>query len=347
MNASKPSATFAHAALRLSRRVLAGLLVVVLGAVNLWALAALAIDVSPSWPAWVLTAGYGLGVLLMLWNTRGWLRLALAAACPALVVAWWSGLRPSNARDWQPDVAVLPYGEIAGDLVTLRNIRDCDYRTASDYELRHYDRTFDLTKLRTVDLFQIHWGSPDIAHPMISFGFENGDHVCVSIETRKEKGEAYSTLKGFFRRYELAYVFADERDVVRLRTNYRQGEDVYLYRLRATEAQARTLFLDYVRRAGELRADPEWYNAATSNCTTAIRAQRAVADRQPWDWRMLVNGRLDALFYERGMIQAATPRPPFAAVKTMALINEESRAADRATDFSRRIRAGIESLAAR
>lgn len=346
MNASGTTVPRAHTAIRLPGLLLAGLVAVVLGVANVWAVAALCIDVRPPWPAWLFAGGYVLAAVALLMKTKGCRRLALLTACPALVAAWWFCLQPSNERDWQPDVAVLPYGEVAGERVTLRNIRDCDYRSQSDYDVRHYDRTFDLTKLRTVDLFQVHWGSPDIAHPMISFGFENGDHVCVSIETRKEKGEGYSTLKGFFRQYELAYVFADERDVVRLRTNYRKGEDVYLYHMRATEAQARTLFLDYVRRAGELRAKPEWYNAATSNCTTAIRAQRAVADRMPWDWRMLVNGRLDALFHERGMIEADT-RMPFAAVKQMARINDKARAADRASDFSRRIRAGLEPSVAR
>ena len=346
MNVSNTTTAGASSAARLPGLVLKGLLMAVLGVANIWAVAALCIDVRPPWPAWLFGAGYVLAAFAVLLKTKGWLRVALVAACPVFVAAWWASLRPSNDRDWQPDVAVLPYGEVAGGRVALRNIRACDYRSPSDYDVRHHDRIFDLEKLRTVDLFQVHWGSADIAHPMISFGFDDGEHVCVSIETRKEKGEEYSALKGFFRRYELTYVFADERDVVRLRTNYRRGEEVYLYRLRATSAQARALFLDYVRRAGELRENPEWYNAIFSNCTTAIRTQRAVTDRMPWDWRMLANGRLDALLYERGMIDADT-RMPFAAVKKLALINEKARAADGAADFSRRIREGGGTLSLR
>lgn len=129
---------------------------------------------------------------------------------------------PSNNRDWQPDLATLSWANIAGDKVTVYNIRNCDYRTESDFTVRHYDKTFDLSKLKGVDFFLVYWGSPKIVHTMMSFDFEGQGNVCFSIETRKEKGEDYSTIKGFFRQHEIIYVVADERDLVRLRTNYRE-----------------------------------------------------------------------------------------------------------------------------
>ena len=165
-------------------------------------------------------------------------------------------------------MAVLPYADIAGNQVTIHNIRNCDYRTETDFDVHHYDRTFNLDALRTVDLYLVTWGSPHIAHTMVSFGFTNGDYVCFSIETRKEKGEDYSAVKGLFRQFELTYIVADERDLVRLRTNYRQGEEACLYRLQVTPEQGRKLFLDYLRRANELHEHAEWYNALTDNCTT-------------------------------------------------------------------------------
>ena len=71
---------------------------------------------------------------------------------------------------------------------------------------------------------------PHIAHIFLSFGFGTDDHLAVSIERRDEIGEGYSTIKGLFRQFELFYVVADERDVIRLRTNYRRApyEEVYL-----------------------------------------------------------------------------------------------------------------------
>jgi Domain of unknown function (DUF4105) len=99
--------------------------------------------------------------------------------------------------------------------------------------VRYYDKTFDLAKLRSVDLFLSYWGSPYIAHTIMSFGFEGGDHVAFSIETR------------------------------------------------------------------------------------------------------FVNGYLDELAYENGAVDASLP---FAEFKARSRINERAKAADRAVDFSTRIR---------
>jgi len=162
---------------------------------------------------------------------------------------------------------------------------------------------------------------------MMSFGFEGGDYLCFSIETRKTKGQAYSAIKGLFRQFELISVVADERDLVRLRTNYRKGEEVYLYRLRGTPEQARKFLLDYLRRLNRLRQRPEWYNAVTDNCTTGIRVQRAAADRAPWDWRLLANGYGNEVLYERGMIATNLP---LAELKQRCHINERARAAGQA-----------------
>lgn len=318
-----------------------GLLVLglVLLLLTLWATAALFYDVRVPWLRAPLAGAYGLAVIgVWILVKGGWRKMGLTAGGFALVLAWWFTLQPSNDRDWQPDVAVLPYAEINENKVTIHNIRNCDYRTEMDYDARHYDRAFDLDKLRTVDLYMVYWGSPLIAHTMMSFGFANGEHVCFSIETRKEKGEGYSAVKGLFRQFELTYVIADERDVVRLRTNYRQAEEVYLYRLRAPPERIRQLFLDYLNRANHLREHAEWYNAVTDNCTTGIRAQRVAADRAPWDWRMLLNGHGDELLYERGMIATNVP---LAELKESGHINARARAADKAADFSKRIRQGV------
>jgi hypothetical protein len=268
---------------------------------------------------------------------RSW-KWVVTVAGFVVVVAWWFTLQPSNNRDWLPDVAVLPFAEINGNQITIHNIRNCDYRTETNFDVHYYDKTFDLDQLRTVDLSLITWGSPHIAHTIVSFGFTNGDYICFSIETRMEKGEAYSAVKGLFRQFELTYIIADERDVVRLRTNYRQGEEVCLYRLQVTPEQDRQLFLDYLHRGNELHERAEWYNALTDNCTTAIRTQRAAADRAPWDWRMLLNGHLDELLYERGTI---VTNLPFAELKKLSNINARAKVADQAVDFSQQIRKGL------
>jgi hypothetical protein len=187
-----------------------------------------------------------------------------------------------------------------------------------------------------VDIFITYWGSPYMAHPILSYDFGTDGRVCFSIETRPVRGQAYSAIGGLYRQFGLAYIVADERDVIRVRTNYRKGEDVYLYRLKAPFV--RESFLEYIRTVNELHETPRWYNAITDNCTSAIRHQRAAAERAPWDWRMLVNGYGDELLYERGSIDRSRP---FAELKKLSHINERAKAANDAPDFSERIREGL------
>jgi len=313
-----------------------------LGLATIWAVAALYFDVRIVWLRLPLAALFGLGmVAAWIFIHRPW-KAAVTAGGFGGVLLWWLFLQPSNQRDWLPDLAVLPYAETNGNRITIHNLRNCDYRTETDFDVHYYDHTYDLNQLRTVDLYLVTWGSPHIAHTMVSFGFTNGDYVCFSIETRKEKGEDYSAVKGLFRQFELTYIIADERDLVRLRTNYRQGEEVCLYRLQVTPEQARKFFLDYLRRANELHDHAVWYNALTDNCTIAIRTQRAAADRAPWNWRMLLNGHLDELLYQRGTIATNLP---FAQLKKMSHINPQAKAADHAEDFSRQIRQEIPGFA--
>jgi hypothetical protein len=189
-----------------------------------------------------------------------------------------------------------------------------------------------------VDFFLVYWGSPLIAHTMLSFDLGGTNHVCFSIEARKEKGEAYSAIRGFFRQYELTYIIADERDLIRLRTNYR-GEQVYLYRLNTDPAVARLVFLDYLKQVNRLRDQPEWYNALTSNCTTNIRGHtKPYVRKTRWDWRILVNGYIDQLCYEVGSLDHSLP---FNDLKARSLINDRAKAAGDDLAFSARIREGL------
>ena len=315
---------------------------VVLGLATTWATAALFFDVRISWLQLPLALIYTLGVLAAWIRGRRPWKIIITSAGFVVVATWWFSLQPTNHADWQPDVAVLPYTDINHHQVTIHNIRNCDYRTETNFTVHYYDQTFTLDQLRTVDMYLVTWGSPDIAHMMISFGFTSGDYVCFSIETRMTKGQKYSALKGFFRQYELAYVVADERDLVRLRTNYRKDEEVCLYRLQVTPEAGQKLFLDYLRRVNELHQDAVWYNALTDNCTTGIRTQRAAADRAPWNWRMLLNGHLDELLYARGTIATNLP---FTELKKISNINSQAKAADSAADFSEQIRKGLPGFA--
>ena len=237
---------------------------------------------------------------------------------------------------------MLPWAEVRENLVTIHNVRNCDYRTETDFTVNHYDRTYDLNQLRSVDFFLVYWGSPSIAHTMLSFGFKDGGYLCFSIETRKEVGEEYSSIKGFFQQFELTYVVADERDLVRLRTNYRTGEDVYLYRLNAPMDLARKVLLDYLREVNELKVHAKWYRAILTNCTTSIRRHTApFTPDDRFDWRIIANGYIDEMLYERGRLDTSLP---FVELKKKSLINQKGKTADKADDFSRRIRVGLPGI---
>jgi len=257
------------------------------------------------------------------------------------VLIWWLTLSPTNDSDWQPDVAQKAWADIQGDEVALHNVRDCDYRTETDYTPRWETRTVRISQITGIDLAIDYWGSPWIAHPIVSFQFADAPPLCFSIETRKKLDQTYSTIGGLYRQFELIYIVADERDVIRVRTNYRK-EDIYLYRTTISPAHARERFLEYIHSLNALRNKPRWYNAITTNCTTSIRTQHPPHERLPWDWRILLNGKGDELLYERHLI--ATGGLPFAELKTRSLIDTRARAANDSPDFSQLIRVGLPPL---
>lgn len=278
--------------------------------------------------------------LLSLFSGR-WRKLALPIYLLAGlgILFWWSSLVPSNTRDWQEDVAVLPFATFNGDEVTIHNIRNFTYRSEFDYTPGYYDKTFNLNDLQGVDLVSVYWMGPAIAHVFLSFDFADGQHLAVSIETRKEKGEGYSTLNGFFRQYELYYVVADERDVIGLRTNYRQDppENVYLYRVNSTREHARKLFLEYLARINQLKAEPEFYNSLTTNCTTSIWTSSKVnQEHVPFNWKILASGYVPQYLYEQGRL--AGDAESFAVLQDQALVNRKAQAAGISPDFSKSIR---------
>jgi hypothetical protein len=258
----------------------------------------------------------------------------------ALLVVAWRQIPASNDRDWQPEVAVAPWATIDGDRVTIHGVRNFDYRTETDFVPRWEDRTYDLRTLDSVDLVAVYWGSPAIAHIMLSFGFAGRDHLAVSIETRKERGESYSTLAGFFRQYELVYIVADERDVIGVRTTYREPqEDVYVYRVRGPLANARRVFLDYVKSMNELRARPQHYNTLTTNCTTGVLLHSRVnPESPPFSWKILLSGYVPEYLYGLGRLDRSRPFPE---LQRISRVNERANAAGRDPAFSQRIREGL------
>ena len=311
---------------------------VVLLLLILWTVAALHFDVRIAWLRIPCILIYVLALIAgLIFFRTFWRRVLAVLVCSALVMLWWFTLKPSDNETWQADVSRTAYGEINGNIVTIHNLRDCDYRAEFDYTCQWETKTVNLDDIRGFDLFLSYWGSPWIAHTILSFDFGNGVHIPFSIEARKQVGQSYSAVRGFFRQFTLISTISSERDIVRLRTNYRKDEDIYLYRTTATIPFARSLFLDYIGLANDLHDHPRWYNALTDNCTTQIFALEAMKT-QPFRLAVLLNGKGDEMEYRMGNL--ATGGLSFDELKARAHINAAAQAADNAPDFSARIREG-------
>ena len=262
--------------------------------------------------------------------------LAYAAVVTAFL-AWWTSIHPSNDKDWAAAVAYGVTGSLHGDQLTVENVRNFTWNSESDFVERWEQRTYDVSKLRSLDLYLVYWMGPTIAHTIMSFGFQDGRYLDFSIEVRRTRNDEYSAISGLFKANELVYIGADERDLLTLRKV--RHEDVRLYRLGTPPAQARALLVQYIDKANGLAAHPQFYNTLTTNCTTTIfDMSRAVNSSILFDWRIILTGYLPGYLYERG------------AVDTSISLEELSRRADvngridaglNEKDFSSFIRDGV------
>jgi hypothetical protein len=314
--------------------------------------------------------GHACGALLMAWATLAinfsnlpwpWLRLALAIAFAAFgiwalwitprprmpwvfaglflaVCGWWATILPSHDRPWRPEVAVMPHAVVDGDRVRIMDVRNFDFRSRDDFTVRYEEREVSLSHLTGVDFYIAFWAQGPIGHTFLSFIFDNAPPLSVSIETRPEVGEGFDPLASMFKQFELIFVVGEERDLVRLRTNYR-GEEVFLYHLTIPPAAARRLFLVYLERINELYAKPEWYHLLSNSCTINIVRYANVAGRiGEWDIRHLFNGWIDRYFYNVGLVNSSMD---FDELRRRSNITEVSRAAGDGPDFPQRIRANL------
>ncbi len=279
----------------------------------------------------------------MRWSGRSaligsWLLLVLCGCQPLQVNNLQQRLQPSNFRDWSPQFARLPYAIVSeqGE-IQLRNIRFNEYVTENDFIPNYYDRTFHIDDVQSVDFFVVPFrGMEFMAHTMLSFGLRDGTYISVSAEIRTEKGEKYSPILGMGNQFELTYVVADERDLVRLRTRHRDA-DVYLYPTVATPAQAQALFLDVLQRVNELMNQPEFYGTLRNNCTTNIvnHINRLAPNRVAYSLRVLLPGLSDRYAYDLGLLDQSVP---FEQLKQSAWINDLAERFYDDPDFSQQIR---------
>ena len=269
------------------------------------------------------------------WVGNRWAVWAWSGLVIMVVAVWYVTLQPSNDRVWAADVARGVTAEVAGDVVTVRDIRNFNWQTETDFTQSWETRTYRLSQMSSADVITSVWGNPAIAHVLVSFGFSDGQHLVFSAEIRREQSEVFSSVAGFFRRFELVLIAADERDIVRLRTDVR-GETVSVFRLQATADQMRAMFLAYLDQGNTLSQTPEWYNTATDNCTTVIwQLVRKVSPEFPLDWRVLLSGYLPEFLYDQSLIRSDLP---IAEVRARAVRKPLGIADSDGAAFSRRLR---------
>ncbi len=323
------------------RKILVALLCAPVLLLSLWAFGAICYDAPYPRPANLAIALVWAAGLVLIGRRLGRVRNRLAVwACFFLaVLVPWLSKKPSNNRGWAPEFARTPSAALEGDVVTFTNFRNFDYRADGTPIERWESRRFRLSKLRHMDFFMTYWGGGTmVGHPMFGFDFGEDGHLVFSIESRREKNETYGLISGLYRQFELIYIVGSESDVVRLRTNFRKNEDVYLYRLKIRETTTRLRFSEYIETLNRFNRKPAWYNVLTANCTTSLRGQFTTEERHTLDWRILANGKFDELVAERGILDGGMSFPE---LKKRSHINPAAHKNTDPRTFSEAIRQGL------
>lgn len=329
-----------HVRTGLQRAVSAAVWTVV-GAWALWCVGALAF--APLHPAArvALVAGF-LAVLAAVvrlplgrWRRHAWL-----VACAAVTVTWLALMRPSSERPWVPELARQAHAALDSERLVVRDVRNARWRSATEADVVWEERSYDLAALDSV-WFVVEPFSPGspAAHTFVSFGFADGRYLAISVEARREVGEPYSILAGLFRRYELAYVVGDERDLIGVRAIHR-GDEVYLHRAKATSDQARRLLVEMLARGNALAERPEFYHTLGSTCTTNIvsHINRIWPESVPLRRELLFPGSSDRLAFEVGLLEG---EGPYEALRERARVDGKARLVGSDDErFSQAIREG-------
>lgn len=245
--------------------------------------------------------------------------------------------KPSNERNWSADQKTLSTISKTGDIVRIENVRNFTYASTTSYTENYYTKDYDVSKLKNVwYIVEPFSGYKGAAHTFLSFEFEDNIFLAVSVEIRKEVGESFSAKNGLLREYELMYVFADEKDAVKLRTNFRK-DTVYMYPVQTTPEKARLVFEDIITRAETLSEKPEFYNTFTNNCTTNIISHVNAIDakRIPLTYAAIFPEYSDIVAHKLGLIPNNLP---IEEIRTKYKINKKAELYADSPDFSIRIR---------
>lgn len=273
------------------------------------------------------------------WVERAFLIVFLLVLTVGL--AWWLSQKPSLYHDWLPAESILPEITWSGDTVHIENVRNHTWSSEKDFTPGYYNADYNLDNLESLHYMIVPFGDFDgPAHTMLSFTFSGGQHVVISAEVRKERGEDFNAVRGIMNQFELMYVIADEQDVIQLRTNYRKNE-VYMYPVKTSKENIQSLFRSMLVRTDKLNREPEFYNTLWNNCTTSIliHTNALRENKIPWNIYTLLPSHSDSIAYYAGLIDTNLNLPE---ARQYYRIDEVARALTGSTSFSDAIRKPIQ-----
>jgi hypothetical protein len=318
--------------------LIAAALLLASAVITVWMAGAIYYDIGNggSWARWLAAAWVAAVIALFATWQPLWQPFAILLGIAAIFLGWWFRRKPSHDRDWEPSVAVLPRVARAGDVITIENVRNFEYRSLDDFTPRYEARTYHLANIKGVDVIFFVWGDGFSGHPVLIFDFGPDGRICMSIEARMLKGQKYSVLRGLYRQQEVIFVAADERDVILRRTKYSQGQGAFLYHLKSSAPELTNVFLDYMNMLNQLYESPRWYHVLFTNCTTSF--YKLPSTRVRWDWRVIANARLDRSLYRDGRLDRTLP---FKELRRLAYLNDIANTAP-AAGFGDHIRRELE-----
>ena len=259
----------------------------------------------------------------------------------AVSAVFYFSQKPPLQGDWQEQLAVVSTAQFNGDFVTVKNVRNFRYYPAeADMHPGYYDKTYNLNEIKKVWYVTEPFNENKLAaHTFLSFEFNNGDFLAISIEARKTKQQKYSTFKGIFHTYPLVYIAADERDVLFLRANIRK-DNVYVYPVKLERQEnARILLVDMLNKMNKLVSDePAWYNTFFANCTSSIAQHvNKISNNHiaTLSWQLWLTASADELALKHGFLDTDLS---IDAARKKFQVNEKSEKIGDVPEYSTEIR---------
>jgi len=229
---------------------------------------------------------------------------------------------PTHQRNWSIEhsrlAEVLFDSSLKESQITLKNVRDFDW--FSDNKKQYKEMNFPLKSITGLKAVVSHF-SPisEVAHVFIIFTLDNKQEFGVSIEARREQGEAFSLHGGLLAKFEIIYLLATPEDLLGVRK--KNNEEVHIYPIKASQEKAQELFLLIANEINLLAKKPALYHLFFKNCTNQLVKNVSILteEKYPWYFQTLAPGNTGRILYELELIDL--PDTGFEDIQAKTLLN--------------------------